>query len=151
MTAITSIKNLAASAAIAGALSVAGLGLANGIAAADPADHAGSGTSSSQGTSAKSSSPAAGATSAGPTSTVGSTPTSSVDSRAALSSAISKQGAAVKAKLGALQSNGEDLTVTDMFETQMLMNKLSQLSEMSSGVVSAMDQATMSRARAVKG
>lgn len=42
MNAMTTIKNVAATAAIAGALSVAGLGLANGIAAAAPADHAGS-------------------------------------------------------------------------------------------------------------
>ncbi|WP_319434758.1 hypothetical protein [Mycobacterium sp. RTGN5] len=47
MTAISTIKKLAASTAIAGALSVAGLGLANGIAAAAPADHAGSGSSTS--------------------------------------------------------------------------------------------------------
>lgn len=50
MNTIATIKRIAASTAIAGALSVAGLGLANGIAAAAPApggDHAGPGTSSS--------------------------------------------------------------------------------------------------------
>jgi hypothetical protein len=37
---LSTVKKLAASTAIAGALSVAGLGLAMGIAAAAPADHA---------------------------------------------------------------------------------------------------------------
>ncbi|MCV7176752.1 hypothetical protein [Mycolicibacterium sphagni] len=47
MITLSTVKKLAASTAVAGALSVAGLGLANGIAAAAPADHAGSGSGAS--------------------------------------------------------------------------------------------------------
>ena len=48
MSTIATIKKIAASTAIAGALSVAGLGLASGIASAAPADHAGSGAGASE-------------------------------------------------------------------------------------------------------
>ena len=44
----------------------------------------------------------------------------------------------------------EAISITDMFEMQMLMNKLSQLSEMSSSVISAANSAISSMARNVK-
>ena len=43
------------------------------------------------------------------------------------------------------------MTVGDMFEMQMLMNQLAQLSELSTAVVSADNQAIQSSARNVRG
>jgi hypothetical protein len=45
----------------------------------------------------------------------------------------------------------DSISIGDMFEMQMLMNSLSQLSEMSSTVVSASNSAIASMARNVKG
>ena len=45
----------------------------------------------------------------------------------------------------------EAVTVGDMFEMQMLMNQLAQLSELSTAVVSADNQAIKSSARNVRG
>jgi len=44
----------------------------------------------------------------------------------------------------------DNISIPDMFEMQMLMNHLSQLSEMSSSVVSASNSAISSMARNVK-
>jgi len=57
---------------------------------------------------------------------------------------------AVQTKLKALQAKGSNISIVDMFEMQMLMNKLSQLSEMSTSVVSASNSAIASMARNVK-
>jgi hypothetical protein len=56
-----------------------------------------------------------------------------------------------KAKLNTLASQGDAISVADMFEMQMLMNRLSQLSEMATSVVSATNSAMSSIARNVKG
>ncbi|MFQ5728820.1 MAG: DUF5407 family protein [Waddliaceae bacterium] len=56
-----------------------------------------------------------------------------------------------KAKLLEIQSNRSAINIGDMFEMQMLMNHLSQLSEMSTSVVSASHAAISSMARNVKG
>ena len=56
-----------------------------------------------------------------------------------------------KTKLLEIQSRRSAISIGDMFEMQMLMNHLSQLSEMSTGVVSASNTAIMSMARGVKG
>lgn len=56
----------------------------------------------------------------------------------------------VKSKLKILQSKGSNISIADMFEMQMLMNRLSQLSEMSTSVVSASNSAISSMARNVK-
>lgn len=56
-----------------------------------------------------------------------------------------------KAKILAIKANRSSISIGDMFEMQMLMNHLSQLSEMSTGVVSASNTAIMSMARGVKG
>lgn len=56
-----------------------------------------------------------------------------------------------KAKLLQIQSNRSSISIGDMFEMQMLMNHLSQLSEMSTNVVSASHSAISSMARNVKG
>ena len=54
-------------------------------------------------------------------------------------------------KLAEIQSRQSSISIGDMFEMQMLMNHLSQLSEMATGVVQASNSAIMSMARGVKG
>lgn len=55
-----------------------------------------------------------------------------------------------QAKLQLIQSKRSAVSIADMFEMQMLMNHLSQLSEMSTNVVSASNAAIQSMARNVK-
>lgn len=57
---------------------------------------------------------------------------------------------AVADKLAELKKSGSSINIVQMFEMQMLMNKLSQLSEMSTSVVSASNSAIASMARNVK-
>jgi len=113
-------------------------------------------------------------TSQAPTSKVGNEPTNGVDSSggaqtsseglradedalssdtanlADLTAQISAADQQVQDKLAAMQAKGDSVSITDMFEMQMLMNHLSQLSEMSSAVVSASNSAVASMARNVK-
>ena len=56
-----------------------------------------------------------------------------------------------QAKLSAISANKSSISIGDMFEMQMLMNHLSQLSEMSTSVVSASNSAIADMARNVKG
>lgn len=56
-----------------------------------------------------------------------------------------------KVKIGLISARRSAISIGDMFEMQMLMNHLSQLSEMSTNVVSAANSAIMSMARNVKG
>jgi hypothetical protein len=56
-----------------------------------------------------------------------------------------------KAKLETMKSRRSAISIADMFDMQMLMNHLSQLSEMSTSVVSASNSAISSMARNVKG
>lgn len=57
---------------------------------------------------------------------------------------------AVEQKLEQLKNRGENISIADMFEMQLMMNKLAQLSEMSTSVVSASNSAIASMARNVK-
>jgi hypothetical protein len=54
-------------------------------------------------------------------------------------------------KLAEIKTRQSSISIGDMFEMQMLMNHLSQLSEMASSVVQASNTALMSMARGVKG
>lgn len=56
-----------------------------------------------------------------------------------------------KGKLSRISQNRSSINIGDMFEMQMLMNKLSQVSEMATNVVAAGQTAVMSMARNVKG
>lgn len=56
-----------------------------------------------------------------------------------------------KTKLAQIKQNTSSVSIGDMFEMQMLMNHLSQLSEMSSAVVSASNSAITRMAQGVKG
>lgn len=57
----------------------------------------------------------------------------------------------VTEKLRKMKNSGEEISISEMFEMQMLMNHLSQLSEMCTSVVSAMNTSIMAMARNVKG
>ncbi len=54
-------------------------------------------------------------------------------------------------KLAQIQARQSSISIGDMFEMQMLMNHLSQLTEMATSVVNAANTAVMSMARNVKG
>jgi len=68
-----------------------------------------------------------------------------------LFSLVNTATASAKAKLLEIQARRSAISIGDMFEMQMLMNHLSQLSEMSTSVVSASNTAISSMARNVKG
>lgn len=55
-----------------------------------------------------------------------------------------------KTKLAKISEKGDEINIGDMFDMQMTMNHLSQLSEMSTQVVAASNQAISSMARNVK-
>jgi hypothetical protein len=57
----------------------------------------------------------------------------------------------VQAKLVEIKARQSAVSIGDMFEMQMLMNHLAQLSEMAGSVVSAMNQSTVSFAQKIKG
>ena len=57
----------------------------------------------------------------------------------------------VRKKLEAIAAIREAINIADMFEMQLLMNHLSQVSEMSTSIVSASNSAISSMARNVKG
>ena len=56
----------------------------------------------------------------------------------------------VQLKIQQIRNNQESISIADMFEMQMMMNNLAQLSEMSTNVVSSMHTAIQSMARNVK-
>ncbi len=56
-----------------------------------------------------------------------------------------------KEKLNEIKAQRSAISIGDMFDMQMLMNHLSQLSEMSTSVVSAANTAILSMSRNVKG
>lgn len=56
----------------------------------------------------------------------------------------------VRQKLDSMTAERDSLNIRDMFEMQMLMNKLSQMSEMTSGILAATNSAIASMARNVK-
>ena len=68
-----------------------------------------------------------------------------------LFSLVNNATLSAKAKLLNIQEQRSAISIADMFEMQMLMNHLSQLSEMSTAVVSASHTAIASMARNVKG
>ena len=68
-----------------------------------------------------------------------------------LFSLINTATLSAKQKLLQIQQRQSAISIADMFEMQMLMNHLSQLSEMTTSVVSASNTAIASMARNVKG
>lgn len=68
-----------------------------------------------------------------------------------LFSLVNDATVSAKTKLLEIKNRRSSISIGDMFEMQMLMNHLSQLSEMASSVVQASNAAIMSMARGVKG
>jgi hypothetical protein len=56
-----------------------------------------------------------------------------------------------KAKLDEIQTRRSAISIADMFEMQMLMNHLSQMSEMTTAIVNAANSAIVNMARNIKG
>jgi hypothetical protein len=69
----------------------------------------------------------------------------------ALVQIVTNATVSAKQKLNQIQSRRSAISIGDMFDMQMLMNHLSQLSEMSTSVVSSANTAIMSMARNMKG
>lgn len=55
-----------------------------------------------------------------------------------------------KSKIASIRSKKSAMSIADMFDLQMAMNKLSQFSEMSTSVISSMNSALSSMARNIK-
>lgn len=67
----------------------------------------------------------------------------------ALFSIVNNATVSAQTKLKEIQSKKSSISIGDMFEMQMLMNHLSQISEMASSVVSASNTAIGSMARKI--
>ncbi len=63
---------------------------------------------------------------------------------------INRALADVRRRMDALRTESDSISVADMFEMQMLMNHLSQMSEMSTSIVAASNAAIMAMSRNVK-
>jgi len=68
----------------------------------------------------------------------------------ALVSEIEILTADAKSKIADIQKKRSAMSIGDMFDLQMAMNKLQQFSEMSTSVISAMNTAISSMARNIK-
>jgi hypothetical protein len=68
----------------------------------------------------------------------------------ALFAIINNATISAKAKLSSIKGRRSAISIGDMFEMQMLMNHLSQLSEMATSVVSASNSAIASMSRNIK-
>jgi hypothetical protein len=64
---------------------------------------------------------------------------------------VDNQQSTVRAKLSAIQAAKSSISIADMFDMQMLMNKLSQFSEMTSAVVSSTNSAIKSMTSGIRG
>jgi len=69
----------------------------------------------------------------------------------ALFSVVNNAVVSAKNKLLYIQQNRSSISIGDMFEMQMLMNHLSQISEMATSIVNASNSAIADMARNVKG
>jgi len=67
-----------------------------------------------------------------------------------LAKLVNEQTNKVQAKIRELKEKGEEISIGDMFELQMAMNRLAQLSEASTQVVGASHGALIAMARNIK-
>jgi len=67
-----------------------------------------------------------------------------------LAKLVNEQTTQVKNKIQEMRNKGDEISMGEMFEMQMLMNLLSQLTEMSTQVVSAANQSIIQVARNIK-
>ncbi len=63
---------------------------------------------------------------------------------------VNEQTKQVKDKISDMRDKGDEISIGEMFEMQMAMNLLSQLSEMSTQVVSSANGAIIQVARNIK-
>ncbi len=63
---------------------------------------------------------------------------------------INELTAVAKSKIAIIRSKKSAMSIADMFDLQMAMNKLSQFSEMSTSLISAVNTAANSMARNMK-
>ena len=63
---------------------------------------------------------------------------------------IDRLMADARRRLDLLRTESDNISIPDMFEMQMLMNRLSQMSEMSTSVIAATNSAITAMARNVK-
>jgi hypothetical protein len=68
-----------------------------------------------------------------------------------LSARVERETARVREKLQLAGGAGDKVSIADMFKLQMQMNHLSQLSEMSTSIVSASNQAISAMVRNIRG
>jgi len=68
----------------------------------------------------------------------------------ALISAIEDLTAVAKSKIAMIRSKRSAMSIADMFDLQMAMNRLSQLSEMSTSVISSMNTSIASMAKNIR-
>lgn len=64
--------------------------------------------------------------------------------------AIDNLSTIAKSKIATIQAKGSAMSIGDMFDLQMIMNKLSQFSEMSTSIISAMNSAIQAMSRNIK-
>ena len=69
----------------------------------------------------------------------------------ALVNIIAQATTDAKTELNLIQQRKSAVSIADMFTMQMLMNHLSQMSEMSTAIINAANSATVSMARNIKG
>ncbi len=67
-----------------------------------------------------------------------------------LAQIVDEETQKVREKIQTLRSKGDEISIADMFELQRAMNRLAQLSEMSTQVVGATHGALIAMARNVK-
>ena len=67
-----------------------------------------------------------------------------------LAQIVNEQTKKVKDKISDMRSKGDEISIGEMFDMQMLMNLLSQLTEMSTQVVAAANGAIIAVARNIK-
>lgn len=64
---------------------------------------------------------------------------------------IERLTAMAKSKIATIRSKGSAMSIGDMFDLQMAMNKMQQFSELSTSVIAAMNTSINNMARNVKG
>jgi len=68
-----------------------------------------------------------------------------------LTNYIDELSAVVKSKIAQMQSKTSAMSIADMFDLQSAMNKLAQVSEMATSIVSSFNTTIMDYARNIKG
>lgn len=68
-----------------------------------------------------------------------------------LSTCVNEMTDQAKEQMAKMKEKKDSMSINDMFELQMIMNKLSQIAETNSAVMTALHSAISQSARAIKG